>query len=144
LKAITVDDGSEDAVARKGARQRKPQPIVDGPIAPGPAVVGERAQTFAPRAGSKLAQVIDLLQRSKGATIQNLIEATGWLPHTTRAALTGLRKRGYTVVRERTGGGDPNYRVPGPATAGADRFLVQTEAVESHDREAKPKANRAA
>ena len=73
-----------------------------------------------------------------------MTEATGWLPHTTRAALTGLRKRGYAVVRERTGGGDSIYRVAGPATAGADRFLVEPSAPERHDREVKPKANRAA
>jgi hypothetical protein len=34
-----------------------------------------------------------LLQRSDGATVPNLTEATGWLPDTTWAALTGLRKR---------------------------------------------------
>ena len=57
--------------------------------------------------------MIDLLQRSDGATIPTLIEATGWLPHTTRAALTGLRKRGYAVVRERVDGGDSVYRIAG-------------------------------
>ena len=103
LKAIAIDDGSEDAVARSGARPRKPQPVVDGTKAPGPAVIGERAKT-APRAGSKLSQVIDLIHGSDGATMLRLTEVTGWLPHTTRAALTGLRKRGYAVVRERTGG----------------------------------------
>ncbi len=36
--------------------------------------------------------------------------ATGWLPHTTRAALTGLRKRGYAVNREVADGGSV-YRV---------------------------------
>jgi hypothetical protein len=34
-----------------------------------------------------------------GATIVDLTQATGWLPHTARAALTGLRKRGYGVIR---------------------------------------------
>ena len=56
----------------------------------------------APRGGSKLAQVIELLQRDHGATIDELIVATGWLAHTTRAALTGLRKRGYVVAIDRT------------------------------------------
>lgn len=41
--------------------------------------------------------MIDLLQRDIGATLEELIAVTGWLPHTTRAALTGLRKRGYAV-----------------------------------------------
>jgi hypothetical protein len=112
LKAITVDDGSEDAVARKG----------------------ERAQTFTPRAGSKLAQVIDLLQRSKGATIQNLIEATGWLPHTTRAALTGLRKRGYAIARERIEA-DSVYRIAGAPMVGGDRFVARAEASDGSVRE---------
>ena len=60
------------------------------------------ARPSAPRNGSKLAQVIKLLQRRHGATINELIDATGWLAHTTRAALTGLRKRGYSVVIDRT------------------------------------------
>ena len=36
---------------------------------------------------------------------------TGWLPHTTRAALTGLRKRGYAVRREKLEGGSSVFRV---------------------------------
>jgi Protein of unknown function (DUF3489) len=144
LKAIAVGDGSEKAIAPMEARQRKPQPIPHTSKASGPDIVGEHAKTLTPRPGSKLARVIDLLERSDGATVSDMTEATGWLPHTTRAALTGLRKRGYAIARERTSGGDSIYRVAGPATAGADRFTVQTEAMESHDREVKPKANRAA
>jgi Protein of unknown function (DUF3489) len=49
------------------------------------------ARAAAPRDGSKLALVIELLRRANGATIVDLTQATGWLPHTTRAALTGLR-----------------------------------------------------
>jgi DNA-binding IclR family transcriptional regulator len=41
--------------------------------------------------------VIALLERAEGAAIGELMATTGWLAHTTRAALTGLRKRGYTV-----------------------------------------------
>jgi DNA-binding MarR family transcriptional regulator len=51
------------------------------------------------RGGSKLAEVIALLSRKGGANMGDLISATGWLPHTTRAALTVLRKRGYGVER---------------------------------------------
>jgi len=54
-----------------------------------------------PRAGSKQALVIEMLSQETGATIDALIEATGWLPHTTRSALTGLRKRGFVIERER-------------------------------------------
>ncbi len=59
----------------------------------------------APRSGTKIAQVIALLQRDSGATLDELVAATDWLPHTTRAALTGLRKRGYTVALDRASAG---------------------------------------
>jgi hypothetical protein len=42
------------------------------------------------RDGSKLALAIEHLQRANGASLLELTQATGWLPHTTRAALTGL------------------------------------------------------
>lgn len=45
--------------------------------------------------------VIGLLETPEGATLTRLVEITGWLPHTTRAALTGLRKRGYAVTSEK-------------------------------------------
>lgn len=54
----------------------------------------------APKA-SKSATVVALLEREEGATLAELIAATGWLPHTTRAALTGLRKKGHVVDRTR-------------------------------------------
>ena len=44
------------------------------------------------------------LSTDKGATLDELTRATGWLPHTARAALTGLRKRGYDVRLVRGGG----------------------------------------
>lgn len=48
---------------------------------------------------TKTATIIALLQREGGATLAELIAATGWLPHTTRAALTGVRKKGHAVER---------------------------------------------
>ena len=48
--------------------------------------------------------VIGLLQRPGGATLDEMIAATGWLPHTTRAALTGLKKKGHQATSEKTDG----------------------------------------
>jgi Protein of unknown function (DUF3489) len=71
-----------------------------------------------PRSGTKLALVIEMLCAKKGATLDMLIGATGWLPHTTRAALTGLRKRGFSIERTREKGSDSIYRiVSAPAAA---------------------------
>ena len=54
-----------------------------------------------PRQGTKIARVIELLQRDQGAKLDELVATTGWLPHTARAALTGLRHRGFDVRLER-------------------------------------------
>ena len=54
------------------------------------------------RPTSKIASVVGLLCRSEGVSLAELIAATGWLAHTTRAALTGLRKRGYVVTLDRS------------------------------------------
>jgi Protein of unknown function (DUF3489) len=59
-----------------------------GPTEPSPRV---------PRVGSKLDRLLGMVSTDEGATLDELIGATGWLPHTARAALTGLRKRGYDV-----------------------------------------------
>jgi DNA-binding MarR family transcriptional regulator len=60
-----------------------------------------RIEKCVPRAGSKQALIVAMLSKDEGATLDALIAATGWLPHTTPAALTGLRKRGYLVERSR-------------------------------------------
>jgi hypothetical protein len=52
-----------------------------------------------------------MLSMSDGATLGALVGATGWLPHTARAALTGLRKRGYLVDRSQQDGVGSVYRI---------------------------------
>jgi Protein of unknown function (DUF3489) len=64
-----------------------------------------------PRAGSKQALVTAMLSSNGGATLDALVGATGWLPHTTRAALTGLRKRGFSIERSRETGEPSLYRI---------------------------------
>lgn len=54
------------------------------------------------REGSKLAAVVAMLARDGGVTIDELSAAMHWLPHSTRAVLTGLRKRGVLVARRNT------------------------------------------
>ena len=98
LKAIAVYEGAHEATDRRGA-----QPQAKNFVSPDEGGVPARV---APARGQQAGVVIELLRRADGATIADLTEATGWLPHTTRAALTGLRKRGYAVIRERIGAGD--------------------------------------
>ncbi|QQV77566.1 DUF3489 domain-containing protein [Sphingomonas aliaeris] len=71
------------------------------------------AATDTPRI-TKAGTVLALLGREEGATLADLIAATGWLPHTTRAVLTGLRKKGHVLEKSKRGE-QTCYRVAGVA-----------------------------
>jgi hypothetical protein len=61
-----------------------------------------------------------MLSRPDGATLEALVKTTGWLPHTTYAALTGLRKRGYALGRSHDEEAGPSvYRLIRPGQAEA-------------------------
>ena len=47
----------------------------------------------APREGSKQAQLIAMLRRAKGTTIDEVVEALEWQPHTVRGAIAGALKK---------------------------------------------------
>ena len=55
------------------------------------------------RQGSKGAALLELLTRERGASLDEMIERTGWLSHTVRAAMTGLRKKGHTIDKRVSG-----------------------------------------
>ena len=55
----------------------------------------------AQKAPSKISQVLDLLRRKQGALLTDIVEVTGWQPHTARAALTGLKKKGHNIESRR-------------------------------------------
>lgn len=58
----------------------------------------------APKRETKNDKVIALLKRKSGATLEDIITATGWLPHTARAAMTGLKKKGFEIERNKVDG----------------------------------------
>ena len=99
LKAIAV----EDAEAKEGAAGVSP--TTSGEVPKNTTDHEAAARIVAPiawpREGSKLTAVVGLLRREGGATVDQLADAMGWLPHTTRAALTGLRKRGFGIDRRK-------------------------------------------
>lgn len=53
---------------------------------------------------SKITKVLALVGREQGATIEELTAVTDWQPHSTRAALTGLRKKGHAIDRTKRDG----------------------------------------
>lgn len=78
--------------------------VVPGSMEP-PTAADAQTDTASPASTppTKSALVLSLLHREQGATLAELIDATGWLPHTTRAALTGLRKKGHGIDRRKRG-----------------------------------------
>jgi hypothetical protein len=121
--AALADDG-------EGGSRRKPEGDVGTEsqtagrllrrVAKGIAKERAPASITAPRSGTKIDHVIKMLSRSEGATLEAIIKATGWLPHTTYAALTGLRKRGYALERSRNDEVGPSiYRLPPPSQTSA-------------------------
>ncbi len=60
---------------------------------------------------TKLDQILTATRGRHGATITELTAATGWQPHTVRAALTRLRQRGHHFERTQAKSGDSRYRV---------------------------------
>lgn len=59
------------------------------------------AASSSPHRSTKIAEVIELLRRKDGATLEELTSATGWQTHSTRAVLTGLRKKGHTIAKSK-------------------------------------------
>ncbi|MFN7994890.1 MAG: DUF3489 domain-containing protein [Bryobacteraceae bacterium] len=66
----------------------------------------------APREGSKTAQVVAMLQREKGATISEVMEAMGWQKHTVRGFMAGaMKKAGHKVESFKPEGCERSYRI---------------------------------
>ena len=126
VKAIVVDEASTPREFEEKAFERhvgQANTSTAQQIPPDASTVNSSTNSLtapaAPRNGTKIAQVIEMLNRNSGATLDELVAATQWLPHTTRAALTGLRKRGYCVALDRSNAGrGSSYRIPLDRAAG--------------------------
>jgi hypothetical protein len=67
------------------------------------------------RPEKKTDKLVALLKQANGASVADITEATGWLPHSARAMLAGLRKKGFTLDKSKVDGAT-RYRVTaGPA-----------------------------
>ena len=120
---IAPESDHKPASDRKanGRVSRKPNRVEPAPArseqASEPVPVAPASAQAAVRSGTKQARVIELLSREHGATLDDLIVATGWLPHTTRAALTGLRRKRYALERSKDADGRTVYRIAGRSDA---------------------------
>ena len=74
----------------------------------------------APERQTKASMVEALLARKEGATLNAMCKATGWQAHTCRAFLTGLRKKGMEIVRDKDAAGTTIYRLGATKEQGAE------------------------
>ena len=74
----------------------------------------EQVKSPTPRAGTKQAMLIDLLRTPDGATMDEIVAATGWLAHTARGAMSGAlgKKLGLVVTSEKDAARGRVYRLP--------------------------------
>jgi hypothetical protein len=94
--------------ARKSAAPRKAQ----GQTATAAASAApDTTPPLTPARQTKKGSILTLLQRPKGAAISELTAATGWQVHSVRAALTGFRKEGKELVRDKDQAGVTLYRI---------------------------------
>ncbi len=70
-------------------------------------------QPVAIRTGTKQAQIIALLQRPEGASIGEIVEATGWLPHSARGLISGglKKKLNLPITAEKVAGRGTVYKL---------------------------------
>ena len=106
LQAIGIEPVVASAVASARKARPKPEPVQmpDDTDTAKPVVV---------RAGTKQAQIIAMLQRPEGATVAEMVEATGWLAHTVRGCISGALKKklGLPVAAEKVEGRGMVYKL---------------------------------
>jgi Protein of unknown function (DUF3489) len=104
--ATEADAAATPAKRRAKAKSTKAKSTKLGKAAP--------SDKPTPRAGTKQAQMIELLQRPEGATVEQIAKVTGWQKHTIRGAISGALKKKLGLKVEAT-----RAREVGPNKAGA-------------------------
>ena len=107
------------AVKTKAQSNGKPtnDEALSAPMQAGLAAVATMKPTNdAPARETKLTKVIELLSRPEGATIDQIVDATGWQKHTVRSALSHAlaKKRGYQIVSDKPKDGKRIYKISKP------------------------------
>ena len=94
----------------KSKRRFAREPKLTNEAVPASGAAAKSATAKKRTAQTKISKVVALLEKDEGATLSQMVELTGWLPHTTRAALTGLKKKGFTFTRSERDGASV-YRI---------------------------------
>ena len=111
---LVITDAGFEAIGVEvpAAKSRK----VKEATAPAPAAKASAPEPKerTPREGTKQSLMIELLRRPQGATIGDIVEATGWQSHTVRGAMAGALKKklGLTIASVKDEARGRVYRLP--------------------------------
>ena len=111
---VTAFNASQNTVIRKREPSRRKNP--SGGSSAGTFSAARKATAQRPAAAAKTTkteQVLALLRRSKGASIADLSNATGWQAHSVRGFLSGTikKKMDLAVVSAKDTKGGRRYRI---------------------------------
>jgi hypothetical protein len=117
---VTAINALENRAIRSAEPARRKRPPGGGSA--GTFSTARKASVQRPAAAlktTKTEQVLVLLRRSKGASIADLSNATGWQAHSVRGFLSGTvkKKMGLAVVSEKDTKGVRRYRIAKDAAA---------------------------
>lgn len=110
LAAIGIEPEGPDTAPTGAKETPRAEPPVDTSRESNPV---PKART--PREGTKQATLIDMLRAPNGATIEEIMAATGWQSHTVRGAMAGALKKklGLEVASEKIEGRGRVYTIQG-------------------------------
>ena len=108
LAAIGIETEADDSAATGADEARRAEAAKDAPAEGDPA---PKART--PREGTKQAKLIEMLRAEGGATIDEIVAALDWRPHTVRGALAGALKKklGLTITSDKIEGRGRAYMI---------------------------------
>ncbi|MGA7453732.1 MAG: DUF3489 domain-containing protein [Rhodoplanes sp.] len=111
--ALGIDPRDEDEDSQTDAADSAPAEVKFEPKQPPKAPRTKEPKAPRTRDGSKQAQLIAMLRRAKGATVNEIAEALSWQPHTVRGAIAGALKKklGLEVTSEKDEKRGRVYRV---------------------------------
>ena len=112
--AVVVPEGASESIdlSKNTTLSPEDQASQSEPISEGADLATARMpDADRPRASTKRAVLIGMLERPEGASVAEIGQRLGWLPHTVRAAITGLRHAGREVTRSKDATGQSVYRL---------------------------------
>ena len=111
-KASKKAKGGEKAAKGAPAKAKPGQNATPAKKAPKAKKAARTEEAAGPREGSKTAQVVAMLQRKNGATLEEIMDKMGWQKHTVRGFMAGaMKKAGYTVESFKSEKGERTYRI---------------------------------